>query len=322
MWLSWENDVSLSSSDGQTIVAGPGARIALRPIRPEILAALERTNTSRRRRRTTDCSDSRSRRGMTDSTADHAHVDQLRLGVLDSPLALRRRQTAGDVFLQYPAPERLVAAPALEPEPRFGERPPTRRQRPCRQASETTAYVLSRFAFLRRKADKLVLESPLGHARVVLEDPRVLSLLGALSTATSLSQLATVAGDLAPADVQAFVALLQEARFDRPAANRCGKRGRARFRVLRTRGMTRLSRPGNFTTCYSIRGAAKGVPMADLAERTAWQANRRRRPSSRAPLGRGTIFTVPICNSLSEMILPWRGCKNAGARSAAMDKCR
>ena len=40
--LSWQDRVSLSASDGQAVVAGPGARIALRPVAPEIMAAMER----------------------------------------------------------------------------------------------------------------------------------------------------------------------------------------------------------------------------------------------------------------------------------------
>jgi SagB-type dehydrogenase family enzyme len=65
--------------------------------------------------------------------------------------------------------------------------------------------VLSRFAYLRRQDEWIVLETPLSGVRVVLVDPRALAMLAALSTPRRLRDLA--APDL-PADAALEVARL------------------------------------------------------------------------------------------------------------------
>jgi len=42
LWLSWQESVSLSASDGCAVVAGPASRIAWRAVAPEIVAAMRR----------------------------------------------------------------------------------------------------------------------------------------------------------------------------------------------------------------------------------------------------------------------------------------
>jgi SagB-type dehydrogenase family enzyme len=51
-----------------------------------------------------------------------------------------------------------------------------------KEAAPDRTVVLSRFALIRRDGGTLVLESPLAAARVVLDDPRVLGLLGSLAS--------------------------------------------------------------------------------------------------------------------------------------------
>jgi SagB-type dehydrogenase family enzyme len=59
-------------------------------------------------------------------------------------------------------------------------------------------HVLSRFAYLRRDAGKLVLESPLTEARVVLHDPRAAGFCQALSEPRTMAELAALLPDAAP----------------------------------------------------------------------------------------------------------------------------
>jgi SagB-type dehydrogenase family enzyme len=60
-------------------------------------------------------------------------------------------------------------------------------------------YVLSRFAYLRREGGGAVLESPLAHARVILNDCRAGALVAALAAPATAEELATRVGEL-PAD--------------------------------------------------------------------------------------------------------------------------
>jgi SagB-type dehydrogenase family enzyme len=69
-------------------------------------------------------------------------------------------------------------------------------------------YVLSRFAYFRRAGGEAVLESPLAHARVVLNHGRAAALVGSLAAPAAVKDLAGRAGDL-PADaVEGVVNLL------------------------------------------------------------------------------------------------------------------
>ncbi len=51
-------------------------------------------------------------------------------------------------------------------------------------------YVLSRFGYLRREGTEAVLESPLAHARIILNDSRAAALVGALAAPTTAPELA------------------------------------------------------------------------------------------------------------------------------------
>jgi len=69
-------------------------------------------------------------------------------------------------------------------------------------------YVLSRFAFCRRDADELVLESPLAHARTVLRGSLGARLIAELATPSSYVELAERTAGLAEDVAQAFLSLL------------------------------------------------------------------------------------------------------------------
>lgn len=71
-------------------------------------------------------------------------------------------------------------------------------------------YVLSRFAYLRGEGGEAVLESPLAHARVVLNDCRTAALVGALAAPVTAKELAARVGGV-PADavLRVFTLLLR-----------------------------------------------------------------------------------------------------------------
>src|SRR5262249_2507910 len=70
-------------------------------------------------------------------------------------------------------------------------------------------YVLSRFAYLRGEGGEAVLESPLAHARVILNDCRTAALVGTLAAPVTPEELAARVGEV-PADavLPAFTLLL------------------------------------------------------------------------------------------------------------------
>jgi len=72
-------------------------------------------------------------------------------------------------------------------------------------------YVLSRFAYLRRQGTEAVLESPLAHARIILNDCRVAALVGALAAPATAGQLAEQVGVLPAEAVACVLALLLRA---------------------------------------------------------------------------------------------------------------
>ena len=74
-------------------------------------------------------------------------------------------------------------------------------------------YVMSRFAYQRRDAAGMVLESPRSHGKVRLEDPRAAALLIALSRPAMLGALAAAVPGLAFDDAEAMLGLLVSGGF-------------------------------------------------------------------------------------------------------------
>ena len=69
-------------------------------------------------------------------------------------------------------------------------------------------HLLSRFAYLRREGDALVLESPLAQARIVLHDSRVAALVSALAGPSKARDLAARACDLPAEAIHLLLVLL------------------------------------------------------------------------------------------------------------------
>lgn len=75
------------------------------------------------------------------------------------------------------------------------------------RAVPSRPYVLSRFAYLRREGGGAVLESPLAHARVLVDDCRTAALVAALAAPATAEELTTRVGEL-PADAVSGVLTL------------------------------------------------------------------------------------------------------------------
>lgn len=116
-------------------------------------------------------------------------------------------------FLRYTVAQRGRALATLEPvAPAFR----------LEDISIDGKFLLSRFACLRRVGDTMIVESPLGHARVVIHDGRGAALLALLAAPHTAAELATAMHDFDEATVAAFIALLANAK----AASACAENGR------------------------------------------------------------------------------------------------
>jgi SagB-type dehydrogenase family enzyme len=185
--LSWREGVSArAADDGTFVVEGPGGRVSLRQAAPalrEALARLDPPGEDEAR-----LAEVAAAGGGVTLARWYYYVEHLaRRGLLCHAAHADGRRLATLV----------VIAPA------FVARP-GRLTVGCR-------YVLSRFACLRREGSEAVVESPLAHARVVLNDCRAASLVAALAAPATAVELAERVGAL-PADaVAGVVALLLRA---------------------------------------------------------------------------------------------------------------
>jgi len=82
-------------------------------------------------------------------------------------------------------------------------------------------FLVSRFACLHRVDDTMVVESPLGHARVVIHDGRGAALFALLAAPRTAAELAAAMHDCDEAAVAAFIAVLANAK----AASACADNG-------------------------------------------------------------------------------------------------
>jgi oxazoline/thiazoline dehydrogenase len=72
-------------------------------------------------------------------------------------------------------------------------------------------YVLSRFAYLRRDENHAVLESPLVHARIVLNHPRIAALVGCLAAPATIDELAAQLAGLSTDNIRGAMNLMMRA---------------------------------------------------------------------------------------------------------------
>jgi SagB-type dehydrogenase family enzyme len=182
-FLSLPEQVAVSSGlGGEIVLTGRSTRIALRHLSPAVRAAVSRL----------------AHPGATD--------DSLAESVLaaEGPLALAR----WSYYLQHLAQRGLLLvsvragdeplATLVPLAPSFVLPPKTIPNSPC---------LLSRFAYLHRHGDDLVLESPRSFGRIVLHDPRAAALVHLLSRPVRAEELAGRGPGLA-ADAGSFLGLL------------------------------------------------------------------------------------------------------------------
>ncbi len=132
---------------------------------------------------------------IASATAAEPAIDATRLYFLLAKLEAKH-------FLTYTLAATGQPLATLEPMAagfRFDRSPPTGRWR------------WSRFACLRREGEVMLAEGPLGHARVILHDPRLCILAGILAVPRNLDELSAALPEFAPALLTEVVALLRNA---------------------------------------------------------------------------------------------------------------
>src|SRR5262245_7509734 len=162
----WREGVSASADgEGALVVQGPGVRFCLRQTSDAIL------NASRR---------------FEPPGEDQDRLCELIGGDGDGALArwhywLERLTQRGLLrHVAFAGETRLATLVAVSPY--FVSRPS--------RVATARRYVLSRFAYLRREGEEAVLESPLAHARIILNDCRVAAVVSALAAPATVSELA------------------------------------------------------------------------------------------------------------------------------------
>jgi SagB-type dehydrogenase family enzyme len=187
LWLSWREGVS-ASTDGEDTVAvqGPGVRVSLRPVAGSIRDALLRLAPPG---------------GDQDRLSEHIRGDG------DGAMArwfyfLEHLTQRGLLRHAVHANENCLAT-LVAVSPHFASKP--------NQVVAGRRHVLSRFAYLRREGPEAVVESPLAHARIILNDCRVAALIAALATPGTTAELAERVGTLSVEGVAGVLALLLKA---------------------------------------------------------------------------------------------------------------
>lgn len=166
LWLAWRAGVS-ASTDGEDklIVQGSGVRVSLCPVARSIREALLR---------------------LSPKGEDQDRLSELIRGEGDGVVArwfyfLEKLTQRGLLYhIVHTGDSRLATLVAVSPY--FVSRPA--------RVEAGQSYVLSRFAYLRREGDEAVVESPLTHCRIILNDCRVAALIGALATPATAEELA------------------------------------------------------------------------------------------------------------------------------------
>jgi SagB-type dehydrogenase family enzyme len=185
--LSWREGVTAAAAgEGEFVVQGPGGRVSFRRVAPALVDALRRFDPPGEDE---DRLIERVREGGDASVARWCYcLERLsRCGLLCQSAHLNGARLAT-----------LVAV-----SPSFAARPA--RPTPGRR------YVLSRFACLRRSEREAVLESPLCHARVVLNDVRAAALVGAIAAPAAAEELTARVGGLPQDAVAGLLTLLLRA---------------------------------------------------------------------------------------------------------------
>jgi SagB-type dehydrogenase family enzyme len=185
--LSWRADVLAEpAGDGDFVVQGPGARVSVRATAPQLLEALQRlVPPGGEEDRLAELVSS----GGTGLLARwYYYLECLsRRGLLCRSVQLGGTRLATLLGVS----SSFVLRPA--------------------QVVAGRPYVLSRFVYLRREGGEAVLESPLSHARLTLNDCRTAALVAALAAPATAEEVAARVGTIPLAAVLGVFALLRGA---------------------------------------------------------------------------------------------------------------
>jgi SagB-type dehydrogenase family enzyme len=184
--FAWREGVSASAADGTFTVEGPGGRMRLRRLTPTAQAALGRLAPPGEEE---------------DRLADLAAAEGN--GSMGQWYYYLERLTRRGLVCLAAQDNGARLATLVAVSPAFVSRPAT--------VLAGRRYVLSRFACLRRAGAEAILESPLTHCRVVLNDCRAAALVAALAAPATATELAGRVGGLSPEAVQGVLALLLRA---------------------------------------------------------------------------------------------------------------
>jgi SagB-type dehydrogenase family enzyme len=167
--LAFRDGISLVERDGAVAIESPSGAVPLRRLSPGLAAALRLLATG----------------GATEE--DMAAAAEASEGPDSQPrLFYYLERFKGLGFLTFSAARAGARLATLAPAP--GEGPRSEALTPG-VPDLGARYVLSRFACIRRDGERVVVESPLSRARVLLHDPRALAFCGALAAPRSVAEI-------------------------------------------------------------------------------------------------------------------------------------
>jgi oxazoline/thiazoline dehydrogenase len=185
--LCWREGVTASADGAGTVVVhGPAARVTLRQVPVAIQEALQELNPPGAEQ--VNLSERIGRDGEGGLARWFYHVQRL---------------TQRGLLCWTAQDEGTSLATLSAVAPSFVARPV--------QVVAGRRYALSRFAYLRREGNEAVLESPLAHARIRIQDCRAAALVAALATPAAAGELADRVGVLTTGAVDAVLTLLLSA---------------------------------------------------------------------------------------------------------------
>lgn len=185
--LSWREGVkAVPDGDSALVVEGQGTRVLLRRVAPALRAALLQIKPP---------GESEDRlanlvQAEGNGSLSHWHYYLTRLS-RRGLLCQSARVNGTPLATLVPVSDSFLATP--------------------RAIAPGCKYVLSRFAYLHRVGDETVLESPLAHARVVLNDFRAAALVGALTSAATAEEIARRTAIISMDEATALLSLLLRA---------------------------------------------------------------------------------------------------------------
>jgi SagB-type dehydrogenase family enzyme len=187
--LCWRDDTtSVSRSDGMVCVENGAVRVTLREPSDSIAAALQGL----------------SRPGLAEvETADRL-LDACGAYELTRWYFVLQRLASRGLVVRSVTDRGTPLATLVPVSPAF-------RLTPTANVGGRGEVWLCRFAYLRRDGERLVLESPRSHARIVFDDPAAVAIVAALSTGLSLAEPPATVGILSGDALAGLLGLLADA---------------------------------------------------------------------------------------------------------------